>query len=90
MKKQYCPYWPGIAGTIKWTEYRDVIHVESFELSPRNEYVIKTVGRLQRQFSGPTIALSSTTFDEPGFRDTVAPTLAKMSRQPVAGTKNKV
>lgn len=41
------------------TQDWDVIHVESFELSSRNEHAIKTVGRLQRQFPGPSLALSS-------------------------------
>lgn len=72
------------------TRNADVIHVESFELSPRNESVMTTVCRLQRVFPGPTLALDLATFNEPGMRDALAQTLAQMSDQSVAGTKPKV
>ena len=68
----------------------DLIHVESWELSPRNQAVITTVGRLQRRFPGPTLSLGLATFKEPGLRESLAHTLAKMSHQPAPGTKPKV
>lgn len=49
-----------------------------------------TVGRLQRVFPGPTLALGLATFNEPGLREHIAQTLAQMSHQHVAGTKPKV
>lgn len=66
------------------------IHIESFELSPRNQSIIQTLGRLQRDFPGPAIALDLETFVQSGLRDTIATTLAKMSHQSVQGTKPKV
>lgn len=72
------------------TKKSDTIHVESFELSPRNQSVIQTIGRLQRDFPGTTIALDLETFNESGLQDTIATTLAKMSHQSVQGTKSKV
>ncbi|KAL4737892.1 hypothetical protein BDV11DRAFT_171491 [Aspergillus similis] len=66
------------------------IHVEAFELSPPNEAVYSTVGRLQRQFPGPSFMLDQATFNAPGLQDTLAQALATMSRQSVAGTKPKV
>lgn len=68
----------------------ETIRVESFELSPRNNAVIGTLGRLKRNFPGPTLALDLAAFNEPGFQDTIASTLAKMSQQSVPGTKSKV
>lgn len=68
----------------------DLIHVESLELSPRNQAVITTVGRLQRLFPGPTFTMGLATFKEPGLRESIAHTLAKMSHQPGAGIKPKV
>ncbi|KAL4895588.1 hypothetical protein BDV59DRAFT_211254 [Aspergillus ambiguus] len=75
---------------VLMTRHRDSIHVETFELSPRNESVYSTVGRLKRQFPGPTFALDQVTFNEPGLQTTIAETLAKMSHEPVTGTKAKV
>ena len=68
----------------------ETIRVESFELSPRNNAIIGTLGRLKRDFPGPTLAMDLATFNEPGFQDTIASTLAKMSEQSLAGTKSKV
>lgn len=44
---------------VLMTRHSDSIHVETFELSPRNEAVNTTVGRLQRQFPGPTLCFGS-------------------------------
>lgn len=72
------------------TKKSDTVHVDSFELSPRNQSIIQTLGRLQRDFPGPSLALNLDVFNESGLRDTIATTLAKMSHQPVQGTKSKV
>ncbi|KAL2845028.1 hypothetical protein BJY01DRAFT_247849 [Aspergillus pseudoustus] len=71
-------------------KYGNAIHVEAFELSPRNEAVTTTTGRLIRDFPGPAIAMDVAIFNEPGLRRTLAQTLAKMSHQPFPGTKPKV
>jgi len=68
----------------------ETICVESFELSPRNMAIIGTLGRLKRNFPGPTLAMDLAAFNESGFLDTIASAIAKMSEQSVAGTKSKV
>ncbi|KAL4786748.1 hypothetical protein BJX76DRAFT_365241 [Aspergillus varians] len=75
---------------VLMTKNHHAIHVETFELSPLNGAVNRTLGRLQRQFPGPTLSLDPATFNEPSLRDTIAETLAKMSHQSVPGTKPKV
>jgi hypothetical protein len=75
---------------VLFSRHKDAIHVETFELSPRNEPVVTTMGRLIRTFPGPAIAMDLATFREPGLRKSLAQTLAKMSHQPVPGTKPKV
>ncbi|GLA78963.1 hypothetical protein AtubIFM55763_001128 [Aspergillus tubingensis] len=75
---------------VLMTRHSDSIHVETFELSPRNEAVNTTVGRLQRQFPGPTFALDRAIFNEPNMQTTIAHALESMSRQPAPGTKPKV
>ncbi|RAK76570.1 uncharacterized protein BO72DRAFT_497067 [Aspergillus fijiensis CBS 313.89] len=72
------------------TRHSDSIHVETFELWPRNKAVNTTVGRLQRQFPGPTFALDRAIFQEPNMQNTIAHALESMSRQPAPGTKSKV
>ncbi|PYH42617.1 uncharacterized protein BP01DRAFT_404617 [Aspergillus saccharolyticus JOP 1030-1] len=84
----------GIQGELNEDElrqaFRNLSTEESFELSPRNRAIITTLGRLQRQFPGPTIALSLDTFNQPELQDIMAQTLAKMSYQPAVGTMAKV
>ncbi|KIW67539.1 hypothetical protein PV04_06783 [Phialophora macrospora] len=65
------------------------IHVEAFELSPLNEAVLTTKGRLRRSFPGPALALTIDAFDQPDLQATIAHTLAKMSHQPAVDTKPK-
>jgi hypothetical protein len=72
------------------TRKHESIHIETFELSPHNEAVISTLGRLRRQFPGPCFSLAQRTFDEPDLRNTIAQTLAKMSHQSAPGTRQKV
>ncbi|KAI0836018.1 hypothetical protein F5Y06DRAFT_275036 [Hypoxylon sp. FL0890] len=61
-----------------------------FELSPCNNAVISTQGRLRRLFPGRAVAVPLETFQLREFQDTVASTLAKMSYQPAPDTKPKV
>ncbi|KAF9894652.1 hypothetical protein FE257_006540 [Aspergillus nanangensis] len=75
---------------VLMTRCNETIHVEAFELSPRNKAVNTTIGRLQRQFPGPTLELDRDTFRESGMQDTIAQALQRMSHQSVAGTKPKV
>ncbi|RMD42864.1 hypothetical protein DV735_g2274, partial [Chaetothyriales sp. CBS 134920] len=66
------------------------ICVEAFELSPLNEQVITTKGRLRRTFPGPAVALTLDAFEQPGFQATMAHTLAKMSHQSAFETQPRV
>jgi hypothetical protein len=68
----------------------DLIHVKAFELSPLNQAVITTKGRLRRSFPGPAFSLSIEAFEKPLFQAAVAQTLAKMSYQPAVETRPKV
>lgn len=68
----------------------ETICVESFELSPRNMAIIRTLGRPKRNFPGPTLAMDLAAFNESGLLDTITSTIAKMSEQSIAGTKSKV
>lgn len=72
------------------TKCDDTVNIEAFELSPRNESVITTLGRLQRTFPGPSLAMSLDNFSNPEFLDTTVDTLERMSHEEVAGTKIKV
>lgn len=72
------------------TREKDTVLIETFELSPRNEAVNSTIGRLRRQFPGPTLSMNRDTFNEPHMQDAIAATLSKMSHQSVPGTKPKV
>ncbi|TVY48539.1 hypothetical protein LOCC1_G001313 [Lachnellula occidentalis] len=65
----------------------DSIHVEAFELSPLNQAVITTMGRLRRSFPGPAHSISIEIFEKPSFRAAVAQTLAKMSHQAAMKTQ---
>ncbi|KAF9870460.1 hypothetical protein CkaCkLH20_12127 [Colletotrichum karsti] len=66
------------------------LHIESFELSPTNEAVTTTIGRLRRSFPGTAVTLSLDKAREPGFFDTLAATIAKMSTQPAPETRPRV
>ncbi|KGO47497.1 hypothetical protein PEX1_065450 [Penicillium expansum] len=63
------------------THRDNVVKIESFELSSRNESIITTVGRLQRIFLCLTLTMDLTTFNNKGFRDMIAQTIAQMSSQ---------
>ncbi|KAK1708175.1 uncharacterized protein BDZ83DRAFT_768810 [Colletotrichum acutatum] len=60
---------------------------EAFELSPTNESVMSTKGRLCRSFPGVGVSIPLKRFVEPGFQEVLAATLAKMSSQAIDGTQ---
>ncbi|KAK2624987.1 hypothetical protein QTJ16_005356 [Diplocarpon rosae] len=66
------------------------IRFEAFELSPLNEAVNTTKGRLQRFFPGPAISLDTQVFYDASFRATLAQTLATMSHQSAIGVTPQV
>ncbi|KAF8851671.1 hypothetical protein BDZ45DRAFT_140606 [Acephala macrosclerotiorum] len=66
------------------------IRVEAFELSPLNEAVITTKGRLRRSFPGAALDLKQEIFEQPTFRATIANTLATMSHEEAPGTQPQV
>ena len=68
----------------------DSIQFEAFELSPLNEAVIATKGRLRRSFPGPAFSVDLKSFEQVSFLATVAHTLAKMSHQTAEGTTPQV
>lgn len=72
------------AGVIM-TKTSSGIQFEAFELSPLNEAVISTEGRLRRSFPGPAVNLPTFIFDNAHFRSTLAATLSKMSFQEGVG-----
>ncbi|OTA55802.1 hypothetical protein K449DRAFT_468641 [Hypoxylon sp. EC38] len=75
---------------IMFTRSGASVHVEMFELSPRNEDVMSTEGRLRRVFPGSAVAIPLETFQSHEFQATVAFTLIKMSAQPAYDTKPQV
>ncbi|PKX96378.1 uncharacterized protein P174DRAFT_427934 [Aspergillus novofumigatus IBT 16806] len=72
------------------TNCDDKVNIEAFELSPRNEPVVNTLGRLQPTFPGPSLTMRLGTFSNPDLLDTIVQTLERMSHEEVAGTKVKV
>ncbi|WDK18700.1 hypothetical protein CGRA01v4_09986 [Colletotrichum graminicola] len=72
------------------TKVNDSVHFEAFELSPTNEAVITTKGRLRRTFPGVGSVIDLDKFNEAGFKETLAATLAKMSAQPAVATQPRV
>ena len=75
---------------VLFSRHDDEIHIESFELSPRNNSVTTTKGRLQLVFPGPTLALELATFNDVHLRDMITQTLCQMSHQPAPNTSLKV
>ncbi|KZL86418.1 hypothetical protein CI238_09692 [Colletotrichum incanum] len=67
----------------------NALHIESFELSPTNNSVISTKGRLRRSFPGKASSISLDIAHELGFCKTLATTLARMSAQPAPDTQPK-
>lgn len=67
----------------------DDVLVEVFEVSPMNQHVISTRGRLQRAFPASGVYLQHAVLRDPSFREAFASTVAKMSQQRVRGTQPK-
>ncbi|KAF5023030.1 hypothetical protein F66182_4914 [Fusarium sp. NRRL 66182] len=63
---------------------------ETFELSPTNEAVMTTKGRLIREFPATAIQISQTDFQNADFRDALTNTMVKMSHQTASETQQKV
>ena len=61
-----------------------------FELSPHNEAVSATKGRLVRSFPACGLAVTQNTFNEEGFIPTLAQAVAKMSYQPAPDAQPRV
>ncbi|KAM0228583.1 hypothetical protein ACHAPO_010661, partial [Fusarium lateritium] len=66
------------------------ITFETFELSPSNKDVMETQGRLVRRFPANATVILCRDFKDIDFQDALAKTLAKISRQTVEETKQKV
>ncbi|RSL81628.1 hypothetical protein CEP52_017151, partial [Fusarium oligoseptatum] len=66
------------------------VTVETFELSPSNNAVVATRGRLVRRFPANATEMPCKVLEDEDFQDAFAKTLAKMSHQTVEETKHKV
>ncbi|KAI1660392.1 hypothetical protein F4813DRAFT_292940 [Daldinia decipiens] len=66
------------------------VYVEMFELSPSNQAVISTEGRLRRIFPGAAVSIPLSVFQTCEFQDTVAYTLTKMTHQSAPDTQPQV
>ncbi|KAI1749778.1 hypothetical protein F4782DRAFT_533039 [Xylaria castorea] len=65
------------------------IFFEVFEISPTNEATMITKGRLRRSFPGAGVVLNESDFQQRQFQETIAHTLANMSRHPVEAMQPK-
>ena len=63
---------------------------EVFEISPADQAIMATKGRLRRSFPGAAVALEESDFQKRQFQETIAHTLAEMSRHPVEAMQPKV
>lgn len=75
---------------IMMTKMDGSIQIKAFELSPLNESVITTLGRLRRSFPGPALSMNINNFQNLEFQAIIAKALAKMSHQRAPDTKPKV
>ncbi|KAJ9225449.1 hypothetical protein DTO169C6_2182 [Paecilomyces variotii] len=75
---------------VMMTKTDGSILIEAFELSPSNNSVTSTLGRLRRLFPGPALAMKIGDFETDDLQEVIAETLAKMSSQPAPSTKPKV
>lgn len=72
------------AGVIISTTTKGILF-EAFELSPANEAVMSTEGRLRRTFPGPAVCIPTEVFDDADFQSTIAHALSEMSTQDAIG-----
>ena len=77
------------AGIIIRPTSSDVIF-EAFELSPSNEAVYSTPGRLRRYFPEDAVGIPYDKFDAIDFKSTIASTLTTMSHEPVPEMQPRV
>ncbi|KAH7361362.1 hypothetical protein BKA66DRAFT_444743 [Pyrenochaeta sp. MPI-SDFR-AT-0127] len=71
------------------SRYADAVYFEMLELSPTNEAVTSTRGRLVRSFPTNAVEISLPLFRSEAFRMVIAKTLTKMSQQSLRETKQK-
>lgn len=71
------------------SRYVDTVCFEMFELSPTNEAVMTTRGRLTRCFPTTAVEVALSDFECDAFQTVISKTLAKMSQQPLRETKQK-
>ncbi|TIC93966.1 hypothetical protein CH35J_009644 [Colletotrichum higginsianum] len=69
------------------TKVHNSVRLEAFELSSTNEAAMATSGRLRRTFPGVGVTVDLEKFNQLGFKETLAETLATMSFQRAAGTQ---
>lgn len=77
------------AGLLIGRHGQDIIF-EAFELSPVNNAVMSSVGRLVRTFPGTASKLSKDLMQDETFRHSLAYTIAKMTTQMAPGTQPRV
>lgn len=65
------------------SRYSHRIFFEVFEISPNNEATMTTRGRLRRSFPGASVVLDESHYQKRQFQETIAHTLANMSKHPV-------
>ncbi|TQN70504.1 hypothetical protein CSHISOI_04936, partial [Colletotrichum shisoi] len=75
------------AGVLITKVHNSAVRLEAFELSPTNEAAMATSGRLRRTFPGVGVTIHLGNFNQLGFKETLAETLATMSFQRAAGTQ---
>lgn len=67
----------------------DQIRIDTFELSPLNNAIMTTKGRLLRSFPGAAVAMDLNDFRQPGFQATIVQMLSNMSSEEVGGMQPK-
>ncbi|UKZ74662.1 hypothetical protein TrVFT333_002332 [Trichoderma virens FT-333] len=77
------------AGVIITQDQYSVV-MESFELSPTNNAVVGTAGRLQRCFPASAISIPNTKFYQNGFIAALVETIEKLSYQEANEAKPKI
>ncbi|KLU86149.1 hypothetical protein MAPG_05168 [Magnaporthiopsis poae ATCC 64411] len=66
------------------------VYIEAFELSLRNQTVMKSPGRLRRQFPDVAVSVTLDKLMEDAFRENLVHTLSILCQQPAAGTRPSV
>ncbi|KAI1118430.1 hypothetical protein F5Y14DRAFT_264197 [Nemania sp. NC0429] len=66
------------------------VNFDVFEISPQNQATMTTRGRLRRSFPGASVLLDESHYQQHQFQETIAHTLAHMSRHPVKAMQPQV